>query len=343
MSFRRSSVLAVAGLALLLGACTKSLGNYFAPTAALVNGEKIAEADITRELRNAREQPQFAELFEGKDAAANRREAERQILTSLVQRTVLAQAAGKLGVTVSDSEIDDQVRRVAAQFESEKKFSEFLEEQHLTIDQARSLVRRQILIEGVQQKITTDSTVPDDQIRNYYDQNKATFDGQIHVAHIQVCANFDEQSELCSHVPEDQALASSIAGRARAGEDFAALARQFSKDSDSAQNGGDFGWVGPTPASPFDEAALKLAAPGEVSDPVQTPSGWNVIKLLGKGRPYEAAIDQIRELLLAPVRQEAFQKFLGEAISEAKIRVNPKYGRFDPRSQSVVAREVQNF
>lgn len=330
--------------ALLLSACTNSLGSYFAPTAAVVNGEKIPEADLTREMRGVRSQldsqPQFRPLFEGKEAASNRREFERQLLTRLIQRLVLAQAAAREGVVVTESEIDQQVQAVAGQIQAAgREFADFIQEQHLSIEQLESFLRVQALIDRIGEKIAADTTVPEDQIRAFYDQNKATFDVQVQVAHVQVCQNFDDSTQRCAPTPEDQSLASTVAGRARAGEDFAALAKQYSTDATSAQTGGVYGWIGPPGASPFEHAALTLSGPGQVSDPVESPSGWHVIKVLARGRPYEAAKDEINERLVQPLLQEAYQGFLANAIANARIKVNPKYGRFDPDTHDVVARE----
>ena len=67
-----------------------------------------------------------------------------------------------------------------------------------------------------------------------------------------------------------------IAGRAQAGEDFAALARDHSIGP-SAPGGGDLGWFGPGVMVPEFEAAAWALAPGDVSEPVQTQFGWHVI------------------------------------------------------------------
>lgn len=335
----------MAGIAvaiLLLPACAKPLGNYFAPTAAVVNGEKIPEGDITRELRNARSDPQFENLFKGKDAAANRREAERQILSRLIERFVLAQAAPALGIIVSESEIDQGMKQVSAQFGSEKELDDFLAQQYLSRDRARTFLRRQSLITKVQQEVGKDATVPEEQVRQYYDQNKATYDEQLKIAHILVCESFDPETQACNAGPSDESLAKTIADRARRGEDFSALAAQYSKDARSARTGGDIGWLTAGQANPFEQAASALGQPGAISDPVQSQSGFHVLKLLAKGRPFEDASPEIEQLLLRPIRQEAFQSFLRQALERAKIRVNPRYGRFDRATFQIVPHEPGN-
>jgi peptidyl-prolyl cis-trans isomerase D len=77
-------------------------------------------------------------------------------------------------------------------------------------------------------------------------------------------------------------LAKTIAKDAQAGKDFAALARQHSKDPGSAKNGGDLGWLGKGRMGPaFDNAAFG-AKPGQVMGPIRTPYGLQIIKVHGR-------------------------------------------------------------
>lgn len=74
-------------------------------------------------------------------------------------------------------------------------------------------------------------------------------------------------------------LADRIVREARAGGDFAALARQHSKDLGSAQNGGDLGWFGRNRMVPEFEKAAYAAKPGQIVGPVRTPYGLHIIKV----------------------------------------------------------------
>jgi parvulin-like peptidyl-prolyl isomerase len=95
-----------------------------------------------------------------------------------------------------------------------------------------------------------------------------------HAAHILIQAqNGDSAGAL--------KLARELTDRAKKGENFAALAQQYSKDP-SSQRGGDLGWFGKgRMVKPFEEAAMKMK-PGQISGPVKTQFGYHVIKLLGR-------------------------------------------------------------
>lgn len=74
-------------------------------------------------------------------------------------------------------------------------------------------------------------------------------------------------------------LANEVAGKAKAGEDFAELAKTFSADSSNSGTGGDLGWFGKGVMVPEFEAAAFALAPGDISDPVKTQFGYHIIRL----------------------------------------------------------------
>ena len=74
-------------------------------------------------------------------------------------------------------------------------------------------------------------------------------------------------------------LAAELRARALAGEDFAELAKEYSQDIGSAQEGGELGWTTPGQMVPGFEAAMANTAPGQISAPVQTPFGWHIVEV----------------------------------------------------------------
>ena len=72
-------------------------------------------------------------------------------------------------------------------------------------------------------------------------------------------------------------LVAELRARALAGEDFSELAREYSDDIGSAQEGGELGWTNPGQMVPEFEAAMADTAPGQISKPVRTQFGWHVV------------------------------------------------------------------
>lgn len=154
----------------------------------------------------------------------------------------------------------------------------------------------------------------DEFLRNRFEQQKARFISpeQRLVSHIllEAGASADEASKETA-----RQRAVDIAARARAGEDFAQLAQEFSQDIGSAENGGDLGWIEPGMMSDsFEEAMYTLTLEAPVSDPVQTGFGWHVI-LLRDIQPSEGMnFEEAREILIAEHQaEESEREFLEKA------------------------------
>ncbi len=132
---------------------------------------------------------------------------------------------------------------------------------------------------------------------------------------------------------EAQKIYEAVTKRGATDADFQALAKKDSIDTQSAKNGGA---LGTTPASklvaPFAEAAMALK-PGQISKPVHTQFGWHVIKLINKQvTPFAQAKSQ----LVQSQGPSVFNAWLKQQATDQTVNVNPKFGRYEVSSLSVV-------
>lgn len=323
-----------------LAACgPAAVGNYFTPTAAVVNGKAVPESKIARELRKAIEgSPQ---QFKGQAGVANRSDAQRQILNQLLRQEVVTQEAAKRGFKVTSAEIDEQLKQLKTNFPSEKEFQAALKKEGFTLPELKEFLRDREVVRQVAEKVTAGSAPKDEDLRAFYDENKARFDQEAKASHILICTGFDPSAQGCTPTADDEKLAADISKKAKAGEDFAALAKQHSVDPGAKENGGDLGYFQRGRMAPeFEQAAFALN-PGEVSAPVKTSFGLHVIKLLAKGKTFEDAKEEIQKTLSEQFQQRAFQQWLEDALRRARVKVNPKFGRFDQTTLTVVERQIE--
>ncbi|MDQ4148846.1 MAG: peptidylprolyl isomerase [Actinomycetota bacterium] len=333
--------LSLALLALLLAACSGSSGSYFAPTAAVVCTEiscnKIPDSMIAERLQEVTRNPQQAAQFRGPQGEANRLEAKRQILRDLILDEVSLQQARIMGITASTGEVNVLLERLKSELGGDQAFRDALKNEGYTNAQIMKFLREQVVLNKVVQNVSRNAYPTAEEVADYYNLNKSQFDNQVRAAHILVCENFDAGRRVCNQGPNDERLANDIAARARSGQDFAALAQQFSKDPETKDKGGDLGFFARGDLLPeVEEAAFNLF-PNEISNPVKTGLGFHVIKVLAIGKPFEEARAQIEEALRRQQVNRAFQGWLVDAVKKSRIKVNPELGRFDKISQNVVA------
>jgi peptidyl-prolyl cis-trans isomerase D len=190
-------------------------------------------------------------------------------------------------------------------------------------------------------------SVQDGEVAEHYELHKAerfTEPEQVRARHIlvQTAAGGGEEAKAAARAEAEKLLA-----QVRAGGDFAALAREHSDDPGSAAKGGDLGRFARGVMTPeFETAAFALGV-GEVSEIVETPFGFHVIKVEehtpGGPRPLEAVRDEIltalrRERALELARQAAeadrtevaHGKTLAEAAGERPITETPPFAEVDP-------------
>jgi peptidyl-prolyl cis-trans isomerase C len=107
---------------------------------------------------------------------------------------------------------------------------------------------------------------------------------------------------------EKKELAVELADKVKKGGDFAALAKEHSKDPGSKEQGGDLGFFGKGQMVPaFEEAAFKLAK-DQVSEPVETQFGWHVIKMDEKRTRPVPGFDTVKERIIASLTQQKAQQ-----------------------------------
>lgn len=131
---------------------------------------------------------------------------------------------------------------------------------------------------------------------------------QVHARHILIAIKSpDMPSEGALDKPQARAKAEEVLKRVKAGENFEALAREYSGDTGSKERGGDLGWFGHGQMVPeFEKAAFALQ-PGQTSDIVESQFGFHIIKVEGRrnGDPEKAAQD---------VEQEKAKKLIEDIV-----------------------------
>jgi peptidyl-prolyl cis-trans isomerase D len=154
----------------------------------------------------------------------------------------------------------------------------------------------------------------DDILREQFEAQQARFISpeQRQVSHILITVAADAgeaEKETARQTAED------LAERARAGEEFAGLATEFSEDQGSAASGGDLGWVeSGVMVKAFENAMYELTLEAPISDPVETGFGWHVIQLRDIRESTGMTFEEARTTLVREYEEEnAARAFLEQA------------------------------
>jgi len=154
----------------------------------------------------------------------------------------------------------------------------------------------------------------EDYLKQQFESQKARFvtPEQRKVAHILIAVAPDADEAVKETARQK---AEDLAKRARGGEDFAELAKEYSQDKGSAAEGGDLGWIEPgVMVKTFEDAMYKLTMDHPISDPVQTSFGWHVIELEDVREASGMTFDEARPTLLREYEDEqASRAFLEQA------------------------------
>ena len=137
---------------------------------------------------------------------------------------------------------------------------------------------------------------------------------------------------------EDEEEAKKIAAELKKGGDFAAIAKEKSKDPGSKDQGGDLGFFAKDQMVPeFAEAAFKLDK-GQVSDPVKSQFGWHVIRLDDKRTKQAPSFDQVKDQIESFVQRKAQADLIQKLRADAKIE---KVGEAAPAAKPDAAPAAQ--
>ena len=121
-----------------------------------------------------------------------------------------------------------------------------------------------------------------------------------------------------------QEFAGGLVERIRGGEDFGALARQYSDDIGSAAEGGELGWTNPGQMVPEFEAAMAGALEGEVTEPFRSEFGWHILEVLGrrnKDFSREIQRNQVANYIREQKYQEELDAWLRKIREEAFVDI----------------------
>jgi peptidyl-prolyl cis-trans isomerase SurA len=230
-----------------------------------------------------------------------------QVLDQLVLEQVQQQRADHAGIKVSDEQVNAALEEIAKRSNvSLAQLPEQLAGQGVNYSVYREQLRREIARQLLRQRdVYQRINITPRELDQYLEQQKKTASdaNEYNVSHILIAV---AQDATPTQLADARKQATDIAERARRGEDFAKLAVTYSA-SETALSGGALGWRKGTELPTFLTEVIGRLKPGDVSDILQTPTGFHIVKLnetRAAGGPQIVQQVHLRHILLKPTALE---------------------------------------
>jgi foldase protein PrsA len=282
---RAAALVATAVIGVTITACSSGGGGG---DVASVNDQKITRADFDRKLESS--------------------PAGKQVLTQLVQQSLVDQYGKDNKIDVSQAEIDKKETDIKSKYPP-GQFDTILKQQGLTETDVQNILRQQIIIEKA---VAPNVHVTDADVAAYFAKNHTLLDkpAQVRARHILLA---------------DKATADAVEAKLKAGGDFAALAKQYSTDTSTKDKGGELGFFGKGQMVPaFQDAAFALPV-GAISVPVKSPFGWHIIQVEDRKAATKATLagsyQQIKDQLTQQAEAQQVPVLLQGLRAKANIQV----------------------
>jgi len=265
---------------------------------------------------------------------SDRRRVESDILQQLVVDKILAQKATVDEKARTRDAVEKYLDDRRKAYPSEELYQQEIKLSGKTLDEIKAAyVEKELARVVLVRDLVPSNAVSDDAVKKFYEDDKNATNFAIpelvHVAHILISV-IDPATRLplpASLKREREMLARDIKAKADKGDDFAALVKQYSDDSSTRDRGGEHTFARHSMAPELEgfEAASFSLKTNQISDLVETPYGYHIIKLLEKTPPSKVAFDKVAANIKEYLTDVEINKQLPAYLPKIEAEYNVKF------------------
>jgi parvulin-like peptidyl-prolyl isomerase len=312
---KRAAIALALALATLLGA-GRAEARLVEKIAAVVGDNIILASEVEEKAA-----PMLAEANRISDPSKRSARAtalRREVLDRLIDDELILQQATDLKLTVTSEQVDQSIDEIKKQNGlDDEQLREALRGQGMTMASYRADLKKQLLRYRVLNiAVGSRVSISDEEVKSYYDRHMR-MGGNIQVRASHIFVAIPDGADAAT-VAEKQAWAKKLLERARAGEDFAKLAKQYSDDAATRGDGGDLGTFGKDMLPRAIEEIVFAMQPGDLAGPVRADRGFHVIKLIERKVKDAKPLTEVQDDIRIQLRQKEMEKQTKTYLAELR-------------------------
>ena len=303
-------------LLLLLAPAGSAVARTVEKVAAVVGDNVVLASEV--EEKAAPLMADVSRLPDPDKRAARAAALRREVLDRLIDEELILQQAADLKLSISSEQVDASIEEIKKQNNiDDDQLRDALKGQGMSMAHYRADIKRQLLrFRVINIAVGSRVNISDDEIKAYYERHmKGSANTQVRASHIFI--TIPEGADRAA-AEEKRAQAQKILERAKAGEDFAKLARELSEDAATRAEGGDLGFFGKDMLpKPIEELVFSMQ-PGEIRGPVRADRGFHVIKMVDRKVKAPKPLDDVKDDIRMQLRQKDMERQTKNYLQELR-------------------------
>lgn len=299
---------------------------------AKVNNDIITRGELEKTRAQLEAEIRSQKGISGPELDKEVRQHQADALRDQIDQLLLVQKGKDLNVKV-DSDVTRRMADIQTQdckCSDPEKFREWVHQNSggMSYEDVKQQMTNGFLTQGViRQEVGRNITVPQADLQKYYDEHKKEFVREEMVFLREILIAPTDKTPAAKTVAEKKAK--DIVGRARKGEKFTQLARDYSANPETAKNDGELGSFKRGMLRKELEDAVFNQNKGYVTEPVDTPAGFEILKVEERYAPGQAALEDVKneimEKLYTPRLQPALRTYLTKLRQDAFLEIRGGY------------------
>jgi peptidyl-prolyl cis-trans isomerase SurA len=267
---------------------------------AVVNAEVITHTDVDKRVSRILDTAQRGVTMPSPE------ELRAQVLDALIDEKVQVSFAKNAGMDVSEAEVDGTIENLAAQNRlTLPELRQRMESDGLDFQRYRVSLKEQILLQRIREReVNARIRISDEELDAFIQSDPAALtEAALNVAHILIAV---PEGASATQIQTLQAKAQGIQERAAKGANFAQLAKEFSDDKASRDQGGAFGMRDLSKLPELFVSTVQPLKVGQVAPVVRSNAGFHIVKLIERENSAQATYTEqrARHILLRTAPQQ---------------------------------------